>query len=291
MSASARWRAWSTDVHLVVREPELLPSAQRLLRTTMAAVDLAASRFRDDSELARLRPGRQQVSPLLAELLAVAIDAARDSDGLVDPALGGCLRRAGYDTTFPDLPADRPAAVLAPPVATWREIALDGDVLTLPDGVELDLGATAKAWTVDDVAGRLARLGASGVVGIGGDLAPFGALPDDGWPVAVGDPDGPVDVVEVRSPLATSSTARRTWRRAGAVLHHVLDPRTGRPARRCWRTVSVAASTCVAANTASTAAVVLGDLAPSWLQARGLAARLVHADGTTLATGGWELAA
>ena len=87
--------------------------------------------------------------------------------------------------------------------------------------------------------------------------------------------------------LATSGTTRRRWRRGGRTVHHIVDPRTGDiPASR-WRTVSVAAATCVDANTASTAAVVLGDAAPGWLAARGLPARLVDVDGAVSTTAGW----
>ena len=59
------------------------------------------------------------------------------------------------------------------------------------------------------------------------------------------------------------------------------------PAKTPWRVVTVAAWTCVEANIASTAAVILGDAAPAWLEERGLAARLVRADGLVLRTGGW----
>jgi thiamine biosynthesis lipoprotein len=95
-------------------------------------------------------------------------------------------------------------------------------------------------------------------------------------------------VVAVRSGgLATSSTTVRTWKRADQVLHHVLDPATGLPAKRIWRYVSVAAADCLTANTAATAALVLGHRAPDWLAERDLAARLVAADGSVTAIAGW----
>jgi thiamine biosynthesis lipoprotein len=73
-------------------------------------------------------------------------------------------------------------------------------------------------------------------------------------------------------------------------MHHVVDPRTGRPAPEVWRTVSVAAATCVGANIASTAAVVLGEDAPAWLAARQLPARLVRVSGEVERVAGWPLA-
>jgi thiamine biosynthesis lipoprotein len=151
----------------------------------------------------------------------------------------------------------------------------------MPD-VLLDLGATAKAWAADRAATAIAeRLSTPVLVNLGGDLAAVG----DSWPVVVGDPGEPQETVEVSSGLATSSTIRRTWRRGGQQQHHLLDPRTGRPAEPVWRTVSVAAATAVEANTASTAAIVMGEAAVDWLSE--LPARLVHASGAVVRTGGW----
>jgi thiamine biosynthesis lipoprotein len=87
--------------------------------------------------------------------------------------------------------------------------------------------------------------------------------------------------------LATSSTTARTWRRGGHVLHHILDPVTGAPAEPVWDCVSVAAPSCLAANAASTAAVVLGHDAVAWLDARGLPACLVARSGDVVRLGGW----
>jgi FAD:protein FMN transferase len=84
--------------------------------------------------------------------------------------------------------------------------------------------------------------------------------------------------------LATSSTTVRRWGRAS---HHIIDPQTGRPAESRWRTVSVAAGSCVDANTASTAAIVRGDDAPAWLEARRMPARLVDRNGEVLTVAGW----
>ena len=117
--------------------------------------------------------------------------------------------------------------------------------------------------------------------------------PPHGWPVRVTDdhadaPDAPGQSVAVRSGgLATSSTTVRRWTAGDARLHHILDPRTGAPARGPWRTVSVAAASCVDANIASTAAVIRGDAAPAWLDEAGLPARLLAHDGTVTLTAGW----
>jgi thiamine biosynthesis lipoprotein ApbE len=87
--------------------------------------------------------------------------------------------------------------------------------------------------------------------------------------------------------LATSSPMGRAWRRGGTDLHHIIDPVTGCPARSCWRTVSVAAATCVDANIASTAAILRGERAVRWLDGLRLPARLVRDDGTVTTVAGW----
>ena len=129
---------------------------------------------------------------------------------------------------------------------------------------------------------------------LGGDIAVAGESPAGGWSVRVQDitgplgsaPSGPTQLIGlVSGGLATSSTAARRWVRGGRVMHHILDPRTGVPVASPWRTVSVAAPTCLAANVASTAAIVRGASALDWLAGRGLAARFVDVEGavTTLA--------
>ncbi|MFI6463061.1 FAD:protein FMN transferase [Streptomyces sp. NPDC050538] len=95
-------------------------------------------------------------------------------------------------------------------------------------------------------------------------------------------------VVSIRDGgLATSGTTVRTWRRGGRTLHHIVDPATGDVPPPVWRTVSVAAGSCVDANTATTAALVLGERAPDWLRGTGLPARLVRTDGSVLCLGAW----
>jgi thiamine biosynthesis lipoprotein len=117
-------------------------------------------------------------------------------------------------------------------------------------------------------------------VNLGGDIACAGRR---GWDIGVADDHRAVQadqVIRVRAcGVATSSTVVRPG--------HIVDPSTGEPAQSPWRTVTVAARSCVVANTASTAAIVLGDRAPQWLAARGLPARLVARDGAVVRVGGW----
>jgi thiamine biosynthesis lipoprotein len=273
----------------------------------LAAVDLACSRFRPDSELSRLNAAAgavTRVSELFAELVEAALRAARLTDGDVDPTCGQALARIGYDRDFALLQAPEPGARSGQPrararrlvgVPGWRNVQLDRGrrLVRLSNGAQLDLGATAKAWAADRCAEIIVAETGSGVlVSLGGDIAAAGPPPADGWQARVTDhaagPEAPGQTVTIRSGgLATSSTTVRAWAVGGHRMHHIIDPATGEPARSCWRTVSVAAASCVDANTASTAAIIRGEAALPWLRDAGLPARLVRHDGAVETTSGW----
>src|ERR1035441_610359 len=150
---SASWRALGTLVQLVVTDPRCLTEARRLLAADLDEVDLACSRFRADSEIRNLRTAQgrpARVSPLLAEAIAVALRAARLTDGDVDPTVGAAMSAVGYDRDFDQIPrTGAPLLVAARTVPGWREVHLEGQSLTMPEGIQLDLGATAKAWAGD----------------------------------------------------------------------------------------------------------------------------------------------
>lgn len=283
-----------TTAVLMVTDPRALPEAQRLLRTDLDALDRACSRFRADSEVRRLPAGRPAaVSPLLRDALCAALWTAEATGGLVDPTVGEAVARLGYDRDFAEVPADGPPAPSGVPAPGWWRVRIADDRVVVPRGVCLDLGASAKAFAADRAAGRIAAACGCGVlVSLGGDLAVAGPAPDGGWLVGIGDDHRRVDagdpVVGIDSGgLATSTVACRTWRRGGRVLHHIVDPRTGEVPEPLWRTVSVAAASCLAANAASTAAIVLGAGAAQWLAARRLPARLVGVDGQVSTVAGW----
>jgi thiamine biosynthesis lipoprotein ApbE len=295
-------------VQLVVTAPDKVTEARRLLSEDLAELDRTCSRFRLDSEVVAI--GRAPadasglvtatVSPLLADAIAVALRAASLTDGDVDPTIGAALSALGYDRDFAHVPPVGPALPVSVRVIPgWRSIALDVEShqLTMPAGIQLDLGATVKGWAADRSAARIAdKLGCGVLVSLGGDTAVAGEPPDGGWRIRVQDvtgmPDteaeGPTAVIAIRDGgLATSSTSARRWSRGGNFLHHIIDPRTGMPAAPVWRTVSVAAATCADANTAATASVIRGWQAPVWLTSLRLPARLVEVNGTVHTIAGW----
>ena len=160
--------------------------------------------------------------------LAAALDAAAQTDGLVDPTLGRAMADLGYDRDFALLPSDSPAAVRIRRLADWRTIELDvaRSRVRIPAGVRLDLGATAKAFAADRAARDIqSACGGAVLVGLGGDITVAGPAPAGGWAVRVQDrtdaldiiPAGPFQVVSITAGgLATSSvTARQVATRRG----------------------------------------------------------------------------
>jgi thiamine biosynthesis lipoprotein ApbE len=286
---------------VIVTRLSALAAAGAAVDRVVADIDAAASRFRDDSELSRLNAAPETdvvLSPLLAQAIGVALRAAELTGGAVDPTIGSALRLAGYDADFREVPPDGgEIRLVAETVPGWTAIRFDAGTRTvrLPRGVEIDLGATAKALASDlAAAAALKAAGGGGVlVSLGGDIAAAGEPPAEGWLVqASEDSAAPIDdseeTVSIRGGgIATSSTTVRRWKRGGRTLHHIIDPASGLPATSRWRTVTVVASTCVDANIASTASIVMGDSAAAWLEARHLAARLVDRDGRVTRLPGW----
>lgn len=295
-----RTAAWSTRVDVLVTDPGVVVEAGRLLHATLDRVDTVASRFRPDSEVRLLQQSADGGTPVsisadLCEAVGIALRAARLTGGLVDPTVGVALCRIGYDRDFSLMESDVTGDCLGPgPVPGWRSVVLDtvGTTLTMVPGTLLDLGATAKAWAADRAAREIAAtLGCGVLVSLGGDIAVAGPAPAGGFCVGIADICGdtvPETTVSIDSGgLATSGVGRRHWTLDGRPAHHLVDPATGRPVDSPWRTVSVAAGSCVDANTASTAAMIMGADAVEWLGDAGLPARLVRTDGGVQTVAGW----
>jgi thiamine biosynthesis lipoprotein len=298
-----RFPALGTVAVVAAADPDVLPAVRAAVEQEISACDRACSRFRTDSELSHLNGANGRpvdISTTMVDYLTVALAAAQATDGLVDPTVGQALVRLGYDRDFALIPghgAHRDPIVTFTPVPGWQAVHVDGRRrrARVERGVRVDLGATAKARCADRAAGVAAATAGCGVlVSLGGDVAVSGPSPDGDWRIKVTDDSaadpatGPGPVVTITSGgLATSGVTVRCWRRGQVDLHHIIDPKRGAPATAVWRTVSTAASTCVDANVAATAAVVLGSGAPDWLADRGIPARLVAPDGSVLAVAGW----
>jgi len=239
-------------------------SAAALRRTEAQVRELAArlTRFDPDSELSRFNAAAGNwvgVSPELEALLRESLRAFEMSAGLVNVAVMPSMVAIGYTRTLAEGPtaASSSAAHAAPLLPDVLKVAV-GKARLAPN-VGIDLGGIAKGWMADRLC---ARLGDNALVNLGGDLRARGRGPEgDGWPVGLA---GTTVMLDDHA-AATSSALRRRW---GDGLHHVIDPRTGRPAASGLAEVSVVTRTAVDAEIVAKAALIAGpDLAPAFCAA------------------------
>ena len=253
-------------------------SAERAaIERLFAERELVFSRFVPQSELNRVNASAGRVimvSPLFAQTLRIALDAADETEGLVVPTLGGALEAAGYTRDSSSLAPDPEPP--APPPPSGSVFAL-GRFVGLDAGVRLDLNGVVKALAVDDA---LALIHGDGSVSAGGDVTTRGEL-------TVALPGGG-SVALRRGALATSGSTKRKWLRGGHVQHHLIDPRTSRPAATSWSQVTACGATCLAADIAAKAGFLLGDRGPAWLDEEGIPARFLTVDDEVTVNAAWR---
>ncbi|NNN20801.1 MAG: FAD:protein FMN transferase [Acidimicrobiales bacterium] len=324
--AYGSFKAIGTSVEVLLTETSSAQYAIELVREQIEELDETASRFRYDSELMKLcsiNASPSIVSPLLYELLTVAIRGCEITGGALDPTVGRALIQSGYDRDFslirdlnnqchPNHPSansgksgkrignflnsDRSRTSsenLVPGIAALT-LSSRANLVYLTPGTLLDLGATAKAYAADRASKAIVdRFGGGALVSIGGDISISGETPPGGFIVGVAERSGDVkgadeSLAMTSGGLATSGTLARRWDTAQGEAHHIIDPSTGKPALSPYRTVSVLAGNCTDANIASTAALIFGDKAQSWLQESGLSARLVDNFGQVTYVNDWS---
>jgi FAD:protein FMN transferase len=263
-TARSAFRAMGTDVRCIAPPSPAFRRATRNVRAIFEREECRFSRFRSDSELARVNAAAgtwTEVSPPFAEVMTIALSAWLRTAGRFDPTLLGAMIAAGYDRDFDEILAGaRDALRPVGPAGRAGEVELDGRRLRLPKGVGLDLGGIVKGWTVDRSVHAALSAGLPWVlVEAGGDLRVEGKPPAAGLEVAVEDPETPdTDIGRVtisHGALATSSVTKRAW---GPHSHHLIDPSTGTPAAGPLLQATVWAPTCVEAEIRSKDALLQG---------------------------------
>jgi len=218
------------------------------------------TRFEARSELSRFNASAGAwvaISPELEALLRESLRAFAVSDGLVNVAILPALLAAGYTRDFASGPSERTAP---PPIAALTDVLeVRAREARLARTAAIDLGGIAKGWMADRLADRL---GENTLVNLCGDLyARGGGETGEGWPVGFGDRT----LLLKNLGAATSGTTKRSW--VGG--HHLIDPRTGLPARTDLSEVSVLASRAADAEIYAKVALLLGSRdAPTWLEPR-----------------------
>jgi thiamine biosynthesis lipoprotein len=262
---SVSFRAMGTDVE-VLAAPVMPVEGVASVRARFTQMETRFSRFLPDSELSRVNASAGApvfVSPVFREALLDAIAAAEASGGLFQPLILAAVEGAGYRRSFEEWDAEIQASPSYPSQSDHRDIALsDRGVVSIPPGAGLDLGGFAKGWTVDRCTELMPAAG-SWVINAGGDLFAHGAGPEgEGWMVGIEDPFVPAGHLAVLraadTAVATSSTMRRRWRTQDGFAHHLIDPRTGRPADSDVVSATVCAGTVAGAEVMAKQLLLLG---------------------------------
>lgn len=291
------FRAMGSTINIIIDSDKAAAyPALNAARKTFLRYERILSRFRPQSELSALNRragmGPVRVGQTLWCAVQQALRAARASDGLVTPAVGAALIAAGYDRDFTVLASGMVKTSQSVPSPDWRLINCDAHrrTITLPAGMRLDLGGSAKGWTAALVARRLGRRFPT-LVDAGGDIAVSSPRRDGSfWPIEVADPFAPDRGIELlrirRGGVATSGIDYRRWQQGGHVYHHLIDPRTGAPATTDLLSVTVIAPNLQEAELAAKTILLLGTEAGlRWLDTRPqLAGLLAGVDGRIIRT-------
>jgi len=291
------FRAMGTTVSVLLPESQAEVGAQ-IVRTLFSEWEQTLSRFLPESELSQLNQQAGTpvaVSDLLYTVLATALTAAQDTEGLYDPALLDQLVQLGYDRTFDALPVVGFDPVIpGEPGGRWRGIKVDPirRQVTLPAGIKLDFGGIAKGMAVDAALERLQQSGIrSALVNGGGDLAVLGLPPaEEQWQISVPGREQFWKIPLRHGAVATSGIARRHWMQGQTLRHHLLDPRTGLPAQSDLWSVTVVTDRCEQAEVAAKVACILGSKSGAdFLRRHRIAGLLIHEDGTWETVEPWNI--
>jgi len=240
-------------------------------------IEAKYSRYRDDSVVSRINAGAGRAwvdcDDETLQLLHYADSLYAQSHGLFD-ITSGILRRA-WDFRQPRLPDPQHLRALCALIG-WQRVRRDGARLMLPDaGMEIDFGGFGKEYAADRAAATLRAAGLHhALVSLGGDVSLAGPRPDGStWSIGVRDPRDPARTFAslqlTAGGLATSGDYERYFELDGRRYCHVLDPRSGWPVSH-WRSVSVAAPSCLVAGSLATMTMLMQAGGATMLRGTGL---------------------
>jgi thiamine biosynthesis lipoprotein len=255
---------------------EILSTALRIAEDEALRVERKFSRYRADNIVHRINHSGGE--PVLVDeetsgLLDYAATCHEISDGLFD-ITSGALRRVWKFDGGDRVPSEEAVREVLRHVG-WHRVTWRKPEFTLPEGMEIDLGAIGKEYAVDRAAGLVGKaIGAPFLVNFGGDLVASGSRRGNRpWGVGIDDPRRPGTAlykIELhRGGVATSGDGRRFVLHRGNRLGHILNPRTGWPVEGAPRSVTVLTTTCLESGTLSTLACLQGARARDFLARNG----------------------
>jgi FAD:protein FMN transferase len=280
MIRSIEFRAMNTSVMLAA-EGEGAVAGMYVAKTFINECEQRFSRFLPASELSYINRSAGdwlQISDDLMDMLQLSMKYYTETNGIFDPSILSDLKQIGYDRSMDEIRANGVSIPAQVPNRTSRpafhEISFDlaNNRVRLPRGMEIDLGGIAKGWIVEKAAQLLNKYVEVCGVSAGGDIL-FIGHPQDGmdWDVSLEDPRSPTQLLaQFHIPsggVATSSIMKRTWSQGEKVRHHLIDPRTGEPARTAWLSVTVISPSVITSDVYAKAILIAGEKELSRLSA------------------------
>jgi thiamine biosynthesis lipoprotein len=277
-----RFKAMASPCEILLEVKKKAEARQlvELAAKEAARIEHKFSRYRTDNIIYSINHANGEpleVDTETASLLDYAQQCYALSEGMFD-ITSGVLREVWQFDGSANVPEAGAVSVLLSRVG-WDKISWQSPTITLPRGMEIDLGGIGKEYAVDRTAQLLQQhTAASLLINYGGDLVVTGARRNGGgWLVGVEDPQHAVSSPTskpttetqyelLRGGIATSGDARRYLLKDGIRYSHILDPRTGWPVRDAPHSVTVVAGTCTEAGILSTLAMLHGAAAEDFLQ-------------------------
>ena len=263
---SLSFLAMDTAMELTVYRREDGEELLARAREEIQALEKLLSVTDEDSQISALNRGKRvELAPEAAQLLREALALCADTGGALDITIYPVVRAWGFTTGSHQVPSQQELSALLERV-DYTQVVLQGDTLTLPEGVELDLGGVAKGYASDRVADLLREAGADcALLDLGGSIQALGSSPDgDPWRVGIRDPQGAdasddLAVVEAADQaVVTSGMYERYFEQDGVRYGHIIDPSTGRPVDNGLASVTIVSPSATLADALSTALFVLG---------------------------------
>jgi thiamine biosynthesis lipoprotein len=272
MISSIEFRGMNTSVMLAAEGEGAIPGMYAA-KMFIDDCEQRFSRFLPASELTELNRSAGtwlQISDELMDMLQLSMKYHKETKGIFDPSILPDLKHVGYDRSMDEIRANgvrnlhRVSNRIARPAFEEIRFDFDNRRVYLPRGLEIDLGGIAKGWIVEKAAQLLHKYVAACGVSAGGDIL-FIGRPRDGmdWDVSLEDPRNPTELLtQLHIPsgaIATSSIMKRTWSQGEKVRHHLIDPRTGEPAKTDWLSVTVISPSVIASDVFAKTILIAGE--------------------------------
>lgn len=274
-------------------DPEISQKAE----DEIMRLDKMLDRGDQESEIYEMNHAEEAVtvSDEIVEIISMARDVSVKSGGAFDITIAPVMDAWGFYSKNYHVPSDDELDVLLEKV-DYSKILLEGNTVTVPDGMELDLGGIAKGYTSDRLMELFQREGVhSAIVSLGGNVQALGRKPDGSlWNVAIQDPEKPDSYIGSLSienmAVVTSGSYQRYFERDGVTYHHIIDPSEGRPADNGLSSVTIITESGMLGDALSTALFVLGldGAVDYWHTYGGFQAVFVDNNGKIYITAGLE---